>query len=276
LAPINPSLLKKIEKKLSIGQARAYAIISETVRTRHVPRHIAALIVASEAGVGISNFATEEDFTLMRGSGSHTSGPTAAPSTSPAVNGVSARGTRRQKAKSAQEVKAGNYVFVVHGRNDKIRKALFAFLNSVEVKPLEWSKAFALTKKGSPYNGEVLDAAFKKAKAIVVLFTPDDEARLKAEFIRTGDPSFERKLTGQPRPNVLFEAGMAFGRHPNSTVLVHAGKIRDISDIAGRQLVNLTNSVSSRHQLIVKLRAAGCTVDDTGEDWQTQGDFSLS
>jgi predicted nucleotide-binding protein len=275
LAPINPSLLNKIKNKLGVGQARAYAIIGETVRTRHVPRHIAALIVASQAGVGISNFATEEDFTLMRGTGSMASG-LAALSASPSVTGFSPRGTRKQKAKSSQKVKAGNYVFVVHGRNDKVRKALFAFLNSVDVKPLEWSKALALTKKGSPYNGEVLDAAFSKAKAIVVLFTPDDEAKLKTEFIKTGDPSFERKLTGQPRPNVLFEAGMAFGRHPNSTVLVHVGKIRDISDVAGRQLVNLTNSVSSRHQLIVKLRAAGCTVDDTGEDWQTQGDFSLS
>lgn len=262
-------------RKLNVGQARVYALIGEAVRTQHVPRHIAALIVASEAGVNISNFATEEDFTLIRGTGSHASGPAVSVAALP-TNLGNPRGTKRQKPKSLQKAKSGNFVFVVHGRNEKIRKALFAFLNSVDVKPLEWSKALALTRKGSPYNGEVLDAAFRKAKAIVVLFTPDDEARLKAEFIKPGDPSFERKLTGQPRPNVLFEAGMAFGRHPDSTVLVHVGKIRDISDVAGRQLVNLTNSVSSRHQLIVKLRAAGCSVDDTGEDWQTQGDFSIT
>lgn len=274
MAPINPNLLRKIMNKLGVEQARAYALIAKTVLTRHVNRHVAALIVASNAGVGISNFATEEDFNLMRGAGTHSSG--IATTTSLPVNTVNSLSTRRQKMKSSQKVKTGNFVFVVHGRNEKIRKALFAFLNSIDVKPLEWSKALALTKKGSPYNGEVLDAAFRKAKAIVVLFTPDDEAKLKPEFIKDGDPNFERSLTGQPRPNVLFEAGMAFGRHPNSTVLVHVGKIRDISDVAGRQLVNLANTVGSRHQLIVKLKAAGCTVDDSGEDWQTQGDFSLA
>jgi predicted nucleotide-binding protein len=275
LAPINPSLLAKIEKKLGIGQARAYAIIGETVRTRHVPRHIAALIVASEAGVGISNFATEEDFTLMRGTGSHTSGPAAAPSASSSVNGVSSRGTRRQKAKSSQNVKAGNRVFVVHGRNEKIRKALFAFLRSLGIQPIEWNRALALTKQGSPYVGQVVEAAFKNAKVIVVLFTPDDEAKLKTEFIKRGEPSFERRLTGQPRPNVLFEAGMAFGRQPATTILVQVGKVRAVSDVAGRHIVHLGNNMASRQELVGKLKTTGLTVDDIGKDWHTEGDFTL-
>jgi predicted nucleotide-binding protein len=276
LAPINQRLLTKIRKKLDVGKARAYTIIDEAVRTRHVPRHIAALIVASEAGVGIGNFATEEDFALMRGAMTAAPALKGAPSPLPSGNSASSRGTRPQKTKTVPKAKTGNLVFVVHGRSEKIRKALFAFLNSVDVKPIEWSKAVSLTKKGSPYNGEVIDAAFSQAKAIVALFTPDDEAKLKPEFLKPEDSAFEHKLTGQPRPNVLFEAGMAFGRYPNNTVLVHVGRIRDISDFAGRQLVNLSNSVSSRHQLIGKLRAAGCAVDDTGEDWQTQGDFGLT
>jgi predicted nucleotide-binding protein len=275
LAPINPSLLTKIEKKLGIGQARAYAIIGETVRTRHVPRHIAALIVASEAGVGISNFASEGDFSLMRGTGSHTSDPAAAPSASPSVNGVSSRGTRRQKAKSSQKVKAGNRVFVVHGRNEKIRKALFAFLRSLGIQPIEWNKALALTKQGSPYVGQVVEAAFKNAKVIVVLFTPDDEAKLKTEFIKRGEPSFERRLTGQPRPNVLFEAGMAFGRQPATTILVQVGKVRAVSDVAGRHIVHLENDMASRQELVGKLKTTGLTVDDIGKDWHTEGDFTL-
>jgi predicted nucleotide-binding protein len=109
----------------------------------------------------------------------------------------------------------------------------------------------------------------------VVLLTPDDEAKLKDEFFKSrSDPRSEIKLSGQPRPNVLFEAGMAFGHHPDNTVIVQVGKIRPISDLTGRHIVHLNDSVASRQQLVVKLRAAGCPVDDTGSDWHTEGDFT--
>ena len=98
-------------------------------------------------------------------------------------------------------------VFVVHGRNDKARDALFAFLRSIKLDPLEWAEAVRFTGKPMPYVGEVLDAAFTRAHAVVVLFTPDDEARLKKEFRTDNDPPHEIEPTGQARPNVLFEAG---------------------------------------------------------------------
>lgn len=268
MAPINPSLLTKIKNKLGIGQARAYKIISEMVRTRHVPRHVAALIVASEAGVAISNYAGDEDFQLMRGTGN-------ASAPSPSTNEGNPGRARRQKPKAATKSKAGNRVFVVYGRNEKIRKALFALLRSLGVQPIEWNKALALTKQGSPYVGQVVEAAFKNAKVIVVLFTPDDEAKLKTEFTKRGEPSFERRLTGQPRPNVLFEAGMAFGRQPATTILVQVGKVRAVSDVAGRHIVHLGNDMGSRQEFVGKLKTAGLSVDDIGKDWHTEGDFTL-
>jgi hypothetical protein len=42
---------------------------------------------------------------------------------------------------------------------------------------------------------------------------PDDEARLKQGFRKSSDAAFEKKLTGQARPNVLFEASRAGVRH---------------------------------------------------------------
>jgi predicted nucleotide-binding protein len=51
-----------------------------------------------------------------------------------------------------------------------------------------------------------------KARAVLVLLSPDDEAKLRDLFISPSDGSFERELTPQARPNVLFEAGLAFGR----------------------------------------------------------------
>lgn len=81
----------------------------------------------------------------------------------------------------------------------------------------------AATGKGSPYIGEILDEAFSKAQAVVVLMTPDDEGYLRQVFRSPGDPPHETKLTPQARLNVLFEAGMAMGRSPERTILVELG-----------------------------------------------------
>jgi hypothetical protein len=36
---------------------------------------------------------------------------------------------------------------------------------------------------------------------------------------------------------VLFEAGLAMGRHPRKTVLVQVGKSKPFSDVDGRHMV---------------------------------------
>ena len=123
-------------------------------------------------------------------------------------------------------------------------------------------------------NGEVIDAGFDHAQAIVVLLTPDDEAKLKDVLFRSGDPKFEKKLTGQPRQNVLFEAGMAFGKYKDTTILVQIGKVRLMSGVSGIHIIHPTGSAPSRKQLIGKLKTTGVKVDDSGEDWLTDGDFS--
>jgi predicted nucleotide-binding protein len=122
--------------------------------------------------------------------------------------------------------------------------------------------------------GEILDAAFRKAAAVVVLLSPDDEAKLKAEFIKSNDSAYEKRLTGQARANVLFEAGMAMGRNPASTVLVQVGEIRPFSDIGGRHVVHLSNSAETRSEFATKLANAGCNVNTSGTDWLSEGDFT--
>jgi hypothetical protein len=42
-------------------------------------------------------------------------------------------------------------VFVIHGRNERLRVGMFDFLRSLDLKPLEWTEAVKLTGKGSPY-----------------------------------------------------------------------------------------------------------------------------
>ena len=164
-------------------------------------------------------------------------------------------------------------VFVVYGRNSAARNAIFGFLRSIGLHPLEWSEATTYTGKPSPYVGEILDAAFSKAHAFVVLFTPDDEARLRQEFRVDGDPPHETELTGQARPNVLFEAGMAMGRYPERTVLVELGNLRPFSDTAGLHVIRMDGSSQRRQELAQRLEAAGCPVRLEGTDWHTAGDF---
>lgn len=132
-----------------------------------------------------------------------------------------------------------------------------------------------MTGQPSPYVGTILETAFREAAAVVVLLTPDDEAKLRKHFVVSRDPSYEKKLTGQARPNVLFEAGMAFGRDPNSTILMQIGDIRPFSDVAGRHILRMSNQATSRQELATKLANAGCNVNTSGSDWLTTGDFKL-
>lgn len=163
-------------------------------------------------------------------------------------------------------------VFVIHGRNETARSALFAFLRSIRLEPIEWSQALAMTGQASPYIGDVLDAAFGQAQAVVVLQTPDDVAFLHPSLTSEGDPESEPQM--QPRPNVLFEAGMAMGRSPDRTVIVELGQVKAFSDIHGRHVVRLDNSVAKRQDLAQRLTTAGCDVDITGHDWHTAGDLT--
>jgi hypothetical protein len=150
---------------------------------------------------------------------------------------------------------------------------MFIFLRSIGLKPIEWSYALDLTGKSAPFVGEILDAAFSHAQAVVVLFTGDDIATLKAEFQTDNDLDYEKEPTPQARPNVLFEAGMAFGSHPDRTVIVELGVLRPFSDIAGRHVIRMDNSVAKRQELAQRLIATKCSVDLTGTDWHQAGDF---
>lgn len=165
-------------------------------------------------------------------------------------------------------------VFVIHGRDERLRAGSFAFLRALHLEPLEWNTVMGLTGKAAPYIGEVLDAAFKNAQAVVVLLSPDDEVRLRPDLLRSDDPPSEKAVTGQARPNVLFESGMSLASHPNETVLVQIGHVKQFSDVTGRHFVKMDNSVAKRQELALKLKTAGCSVNMEGTDWHIAGDLT--
>ncbi len=129
-----------------------------------------------------------------------------------------------------------------------------------------------MTGQGSPYIGDVLNVAFSQAQAVVVLQTPDDVAHLHESLTYPEDPDTHPQM--QPRPNVLFEAGMALARDEDRTIIVELGQIRSFSDIHGRHVVRLNDSVERRQDLATRLRTAGCAVNLDGTDWHHEGDLT--
>lgn len=170
-----------------------------------------------------------------------------------------------------RETGDGETVFVIHGRNEGARNSIFQFLRSLGLSPLEWNHAVRKTGSASPYTGDVVDEALGDAQAIVALLTPDDEAQLKEKF-REPDEN-EELPRGQPRPNVIFEAGMAMGRKQARTVIIELGDLRGFSDIRGRHTIRLDDSKEKRNDLAERLETAGCEVDRTGQDWLNVGSF---
>jgi len=166
-------------------------------------------------------------------------------------------------------------VFVVHGRDEALRRSIFDFLRAIGLKPIEWDQAINMTGNPSPLVEETIDAAMKEAQAVIVLLTSDDETKLREEFISVTDPAHERELTPQPRQNVIFEAGLALGRYPDRTIFVQVGRLRPFSDIAGRHSVRLKNTSKARQQLAQRLKLAGCPVDLSGTDWHDAGSFDI-
>ncbi|WP_053734344.1 TIR domain-containing protein [Nocardia sp. NRRL S-836] len=174
------------------------------------------------------------------------------------------------------EVKAetrDNSVFVIHGRDKKARREFYTFLRAIGLDPVEWAEVLGETGKGLPHIGEVLRTVMSKGRAIIVLSTPDDIVELKPEH---ADDEDDRDLrpTGQARPNVIFEAGMALALEPDRTLLVEFGKVRRFTDIDGYHAVRLDNSAEKRQLLAQRLQDIGCPVKRVGSDWLQAGDLT--
>jgi hypothetical protein len=167
-------------------------------------------------------------------------------------------------------------VMIVHGRNAAALNAIRAFLQSLGLVPVLWEDAIEETGEGSPHNLNAVAAAMSVAQAVVVIFTPEDEARLLPQF--QGDDPSEAELRGQPRPNVLIEAGMAMALGRDRTILTRLGRIRNASDLEGLNAVNLSNENGPRVALRRRLVTAGCQVNGRSDYLEpgVAGDFDAA
>lgn len=165
-------------------------------------------------------------------------------------------------------------VFVVHGRDHEARDALHSLLRALDLKVVSWRQAATWAGGGAPYTGDIVQAGMKRAQGVVVLLTPDDIGHLRPEFVADRDGRDEREPTGQPRMNVLFEAGMAMALGRNRVVIVEVGAVRRMTDIDGVNVVRLDGSLETRKDLAARLRNAGLAVDTDDDAWRTAGTFT--
>ncbi|WIM94368.1 BN6_48550 family protein [Actinoplanes oblitus] len=143
-------------------------------------------------------------------------------------------------------------IFVIHGREQRARAAVFGLLRSLNLHPLDWEEVLARTGKPMPYREEVLRAGFAIGPASLVLLTPDD-------------------LDGT-YPDTLIRAGQALASHPERTMVVRIGGPGRVTELDGREVVRLAGDTRRDREIFVqqiaqRLRIAGFPIDTSGTDW---------
>lgn len=272
MARINAALLERLGGVLGVGKRRVYELVESVASETMLDSADAALVLAARNQINLNRYSSAEDRARIRGALHSRSSPQL-----PVAETPTARAPKVRKAKaSSRRIQAtDNSVFVVHGRNTALRKSMFAFLRALGLFPKEWEKAILEASGNNPHVDTIVETAMERAQAVVVLLSAEDDVKLRDEYLGAGERATEGKLQGQPRPNVIFEAGLALGRHSNKTLLVQVGKIKPMSDIFGKHITRLTNGYSRRNDLANRLAKIGCKIDRQGSDWTTEGDFDL-
>jgi predicted nucleotide-binding protein len=165
-------------------------------------------------------------------------------------------------------------VFVVYGRDGALATSFFDLLYAVGLEPLEWERLVRPTGMAAPYLGDVVRKAPHLAQATLVLLSPDDIVELHPDLRQDNDHPYERALSGQARPNVLFELGLAFMAYPEQTIIVEVGLMRPIADLAGLNVIRFDGSAIAVRKVLDRLDLAGCPVNISGTNWLDPGRFA--
>lgn len=265
-APLRASIKKRLG---DVSARHINRLIAKTASDHLVSRRAAAMLLARKLNVNFTRYATADDRAEMRG---HTVSQAQLEEPVESTAHVPGRPAAREAAKPTVKPAKNNTLFVVHGRDAKLNADMFALLRALGLNPIEWSKAVAKTRGNNPDVDKIISGQMKSVQGIVVMISPDEQAKLKAKFCNPDFPD-EGKLQNQARPNVLFEAGWAFGAYPDKTLLVRVGNTRPISDLGGKHIMKLSNSAASRKELAQRLKKMKFKVDTDGTTWLTEFNF---
>jgi predicted nucleotide-binding protein len=281
------ALRAALTKKLGLSESRVYALIAKRMQERTLSRRLAILSLALDNKVNTYRLANDEDFAALRAAGHGSSGVSqASPAAAPAPaaiprSGRAAPAAQRARtspgsgARPAKPVAVGDKVVVAYGRDNENKKAMFGLLRAMGLDPIEWDTAIAATGKPDATIRDIVDALFRLGKAAVIMFTPDDLVVLRPSIRKNKEPEHEREVTGQPRPNVIYEAGMAMALYPNRTVVVSIGPVKSLSDLSGLHVTGLGNGPKSRMQFETKLKNAGLSLPPDRSDWIEENPFTM-
>jgi predicted nucleotide-binding protein len=270
LAKINQLLLDRLSTKLGVSKGRVYTLVQQISAKNRVPRHLGALLLAGDNNISAQKYATAQDLTELRGIPSHVPIPVVA------FDNTAPRQAPK-KGRSAKVIKTKeNSIFVVYGRDSKLRDAMYELLGALGLKAQEWGHAIRSVRGrgGNPYINDAVTKIMEQAQAIVVMLSPDDEVKLKKQFIGKNERSTEGKLRGQARPNVIFETGIALGTYHRKTLIVRVGAVKPFTDIGGMHILHLSGDGNSRNEFANRLESLGCKIDRDGDHWLRAGDFA--
>lgn len=261
-----------------------------------LPRKAANLfyITVTKAGLGSGIFKTEGDdwwatppeldVVLNVGSALEHAhkviGPTSAhsqPQTTPTDAAGTASPGRDQTKKGDDDAMSAltadpKKVFIIHGRNLEARKQMGIFLRGCGLTPINFDDLRA-EMGGTPNIADIVERGMEQAQGVVALFTEDEYAGLRPQF-RKGHDKPDDIVRWQGRPNVLFEAGMAFGRDRSRVVFVLLGNPILFTDVAGVAVLRPTNDPGGHRSVLRDTLRKGmrCQVEDSS-DWMHSGDF---
>ena len=173
-------------------------------------------------------------------------------------------------------------VFVIHGRNEMLRKSLFKLLKAIGLEPKEWKEIIRETGKPLPYTLEAVEKGLETAGAVVALWSGDDIARLRLEH--TEPEQAPEPETPQVRPNVIFETGLALAKDKSNVVILHVGETRRVSDLDGLNHVSINDrparpakpgksDVAGRENFIERMRQTKAHVELKKNSWKRAGRF---
>lgn len=172
----------------------------------------------------------------------------------------------------ANTVPDAKQVFVIHGRNVAARDQLAIFLRACGLRPINFGDLRA-EMGGTPTIDRIVEEGMARAQGVVALITADEYAALHPHFRSEKDDEVA-VARWQARPNVIFEAGMAFGRNRNRVVFVLLGAPRLFTDVAGVHVLAPTNDAKGDRSMLRETlrKGMGCAVDES-TDWMSHGDF---
>ncbi len=174
-------------------------------------------------------------------------------------------------------------VFVIYGRDQLAHEHLARFIEALGLEELAFER-ISNQLGPAPFIADIVTTSIEQADAVIVLFTPDEHAALFGKKDEANQSESERYLIDeeggtrwQARPNVLFEAGVAYGTKPEKTVLVTIGTdVRLFSDMGGKHFVQLAEEGGKR-KLRSRLEAILGPLKPERDDWETpevSGDFA--